>query len=264
MNALRKYWAIAWISAKSNLAYVSEVGSRLVFLSVILYIFMRLWKVTFSHTGGTIGGFTLRDMLWYLAMTETIFMSIPRISALVDEDVRTGTLAVQLVRPLSYPLYRMAAYLGERIVRFAVTGAAAFTIALVLVGPLDNLPVRLAFALAAVPVAFVLDFLGFFFVGLFAFWLEDTSGLMLIYSRMTMVLGGMLLPLELFPQAIQYVLKALPFGYMVCGPARLFIHSDPSGLLILLANQALWMLVFASAVALLYSKALHCIALNGG
>ena len=37
----------------------------------------------------------------------------------------------------------------------------------------------------SLPFAFVLDFLGMFLIGLGAFWLEDTSGLRLLYSRAT-------------------------------------------------------------------------------
>jgi ABC-2 type transport system permease protein len=265
MNAFNKYLAIAWISAKSNLAYAGEVGSRLFFLGVILYIFMQLWKATFANSHATsFGGFDLPEIIWYLAATETILMSSPRVSVLIDEDVRNGTLVVQLVRPLSYPLYRLASDFGERCVRLAVTAFAAAVIATLLVGVPHNLPQGLLLFALALPGAFVLDFLGYLLVGLGAFWFEDTSGLGLLYSRFTMVLGGMLMPLELFPQAFQFWLKALPFGYIVCGPARLLVHPDPLSLAILIANQTFWILLLSIAAAAVYSRALQRVALNGG
>lgn len=265
MNSLRKYFAISWISAKSNLAYAGEVGSRLFFLSVILYIFMRVWKITFTHMHATnIGGYTLPDMLWYLALTEAILMSEVRVAPLIDEDVRTGAIAVQLVRPLSYPLYRLFSNLGERTVRFAVTGFAAWLIAALFAGIPQHLATGALFLALALPGAFVLHFLGYLLVGLAAFWLEDTAGLTLIYSRLVMILGGMLLPLELFPKGVQPLLHALPFGNIVCGPARLLVHPDPVTLAALLVNQLLWIGVLSLAAATVYNKALHRIALNGG
>jgi ABC-2 type transport system permease protein len=45
-------------------------------------------------------------MLWYLMMTESILLSAPRVSMEIDEDVRTGRLSVQLLRPLSYVIAR--------------------------------------------------------------------------------------------------------------------------------------------------------------
>jgi ABC-2 type transport system permease protein len=265
MNSIRKYWAVACISAKSNLVYVTEAGSRLVFLAVVLYTFMRLWSVTYEHSGAKVlGGLTLNEMLWYLALTESIVMSAPRITTLVDEDVRTGSLAVQLVRPMSYPLYRLFATLGERVVRFVITFAAASTIALAIVGPLPHLRFETLLFLLALPLAFALDFLGYFLVGLGAFWMEDTTGPMIIYSRLTMVLGGMLIPLQLFPDFIQPALRLLPFSSMVYGPARMFVAPDFGELTHLLLLQSIWLAVFGVAVFLVYRVALTRISANGG
>lgn len=265
MSVLKKYWAIGWISAKSNLAYVSEVGSRMFFLAVILYIFMCVWKATFANNGATrFEGFNLNEIIWYLAFAETIIMSSPRVTPLVDEDVRTGAIAVQLVRPMSYPLYRLASTFGEQVVRFATTGVAAFLIALVLAGVPENFATGLLFALLVLPMAFVLDFLGYLLVGLSAFWFEDTTGLALLYSRLTMIAGGLLLPLELFPENFRMVLKAMPFAYIVNGPASLFVHPDVMVLVTVLINQLAWAVVFGLLVALVYRKALGRIALHGG
>ncbi len=265
MSSLNKYIAIAWISAKSNLAYVGEVGSRLFFLSVILYIFMRLWEVTFANAGATaFSGYTLAEMIWYMAITESIMMSSPRITPLVDEDVRTGAIAVQLVRPMSYPLFRLASNLGEQAVRFVITALAAASIATLLVGPPRHLLEGLLLAALSLPLAFALDFLGYMLVGLLAFWLEDTTGVALIYSRLTMIAGGMLLPLELFPESIGALLKALPFSCIVYGPSRLFVHPDSAALAHLLLNQIIWIVILSLAVAAVYSKGVRRIALNGG
>ncbi|MBI4533226.1 MAG: ABC-2 family transporter protein, partial [Candidatus Melainabacteria bacterium] len=155
-----------------------------------------------------LGGLTLTQMLWYLCVTESITLSAPRIAQVVDEDVRTGTLAVQLTRPLLYPLYCLSTTSGERLVRFALNLSVGAIITFVLIGPMEVSALGLMIFAVSLPTAFVLDFLANFLIGLGAFWLEDTSGLMLVYSRLTMILGGMLIPLELFPEAIQPVLKA--------------------------------------------------------
>ena len=47
-----------------------------------------------------IAGLTLPQMLWYLVITEAIYMSAPRVWAEVDQDVRTGRLAVHLITPV--------------------------------------------------------------------------------------------------------------------------------------------------------------------
>src|SRR5262245_21816100 len=265
MIGLRKYTWVGLTSARSNIAYLGEVATRAIFLGVILYIFLQLWRATYAHAGvEQLGGFTLTQMLWYLAMTESITLSGPRVAQEVDQDVRTGALAVPLIRPLSYPLYRLWTTLGERLVRFLLNAVVGTAIALLFVGPIPLSLGSLALFVPALLLAFTLDFLGHFLIGLGAFWLEDTSGLMLIYSRVTMILGGMLLPIELFPVAWQPLLRALPFASMVYGPARLFVQPDAAFLADLVLKQAVAIVVFVMAVAFVYRVALRRIHANGG
>src|SRR4030095_13912240 len=175
--AFRKYTWLGLIAARSNMAYLGEVATRTLFLAVILYIFLQLWRVTYSETGATtLGGLTLAQMLWYLAMTEAITLSAPRVAQEVDQDVRTGALAVQLIRPLDYPLARLWTTLGERLVRFALNAAVGAARALLWIGRIAFTPVCILMCVLTLPLSFVLDFLGNFLIGLAAFWIEDTSG----------------------------------------------------------------------------------------
>jgi ABC-2 type transport system permease protein len=265
MIGLRKYTWVGLTSARSNIAYLGEVATRAIFLGVILYIFLQLWRATYAQTGAQqLGGFTLAQMLWYLAMTESITLSGPRVAQEVDQDVRTGAVAVQLIRPLSYPLYRLWTTLGERLVRFLLNAIVGTAIALLFVGPIPFSIGGLALFIPALLLAFILDFLGHFLIGLAAFWLEDTSGLMLIYTRVTMILGGMLLPIELFPVAWQPVLRALPFAGIVYGPARLFVKPDAVFLAGLALTQGVAIVLFAIAIVFVYRMALRRIHANGG
>jgi ABC-2 type transport system permease protein len=265
MIGLRKYIWLGLTAARSNLAYLGEVATRTLFLAVILFIFLQLWRVTYGETGATtLGGLTLAQMLWYLSMTEAITLSAPRVAQEVDQDVRTGALAVQLIRPLDYPLARMWTTLGERSVRFGLCTLVGAALALLLVGPIRFTPAGLLLFALTLPLAFVLDFLGNFLIGLAAFWIEDTSGLTLIYSRVTMILGGMLIPLELFPEQSQPLLRALPFASIVYGPARMFVHPDPAFLADLVLRQGGAIGAFALAVLAIYRVALRRIHSNGG
>jgi len=265
MKFIRKYAWIAFTAARSNLAYFGEVTCRLIFLTVILYIFLRLWQETYGcASDGKLGDFTLNQMLWYLTITEAILLSSPKVTQLIDEDVRTGSFATHLVRPMSYPLYRLATCLGERIVRFASNLFAGCLVTSVLVGPSSLHLSGFLFLLLALPLAFVLDFLGTFLVGLGAFWIEDTSDLFLLYSRGTMLIGGVLLPIELYPVSVQPLLKILPFANIAYAPARLFVNPSLTDLLLVLSRQLFGVAVFGSAVYLVYRVAQRRVFVNGG
>jgi ABC-2 type transport system permease protein len=178
--------------------------------------------------------------------------------------VRTGSLAIQLIRPLSYPFYRLWAALGERAIRFSMNAVVGSIIALAFVGPIPFTPGGLLLFAVSLPFAFVLHFQGMFLIGLGAFWLEDTGGLRLIYSRLTMILGGMLIPLELFPDGWQAILRLLPFSSMVYGPARLFVQPDPAFLADLIVRQGVTIILFALLIAVVYRAGVKRINANGG
>ena len=265
MSAVAKYAWIGLTSARSNLAYAGEVAARTLFLAVILFVFLQLWKVTYAETGAErLGGLTLVEMLWYLAMTECMALSMSRVASEVDQDVRTGSLAVQLIRPLSYPLYRLSVSLGERAVRYAMCLVVSSLVAFALVRSISVSATGLVMFLAALPLAFVPDLLTNLLIGLGAFWLEDTSGLALIYSRVTMILGGMLLPLELFPDALHTVAGFLPFALVMYGPARLFVRPDMGFMAELLVKQALFTIVWACALFLVHRAAMRRLSAHGG
>jgi ABC-2 type transport system permease protein len=203
-------------------------------------------------------------MLWYLMITESVFMSAPRIWSEVDQDVRTGRLAVQLLRPLSYAGEHFSRAMGERLVRFTMNIAAGSAIAFVLAGPIPISASGLAMFAFVLPLAFLLDFLGMFAVGLTAFWLESSAGVALIYSRAAMMLGGMFFPLEIYPDALQPALRVLPFASMVGAPGRMFV--DPSLQLLKesILIQGAAVVAFASFVAAVQFIALRRLVANGG
>jgi ABC-2 type transport system permease protein len=265
MKHTTKYIWIAYTTARSHIAYSGEVFARIAFLAVILYVFSRIWLSVYGAAGGgLVGGLTLPQMIWYLVATEAVFMSAPRIWLEVEQDVRTGRLAVQLIRPVSYVLSHLAKAFGERIPRFATSLLIGSIIAWALVGPIQWTPAGIAMFLAILPLAFLLDFLGCFLVGLCAFWLESVNGIAVIYTRAIMLLGGVILPLEIYPEVLQPILRKLPFASMSYAPGRMFV--DPQGSLFLdaLGTQALALVVFLCIVAAVQTAALKRVFSNGG
>jgi ABC-2 type transport system permease protein len=265
LPAARTYAALFAVTIRDQLAYVGEVLLRTVFLVMILYIFLRLWEATYAAQGtATIAGFSVAQMIWYLAFTESIVLSRPGLSRVVDEEVRSGAIAYLLVRPYAYAGYRLAGYLAERLLRFVTTLTVASGLALLYVGPVPLAPDNLLLALVAVALAVAIDFLATFGIGLLAFWIENTASVELIYGRLVMLLGGMLLPLEVFPEPLQAVARALPFSVMLHAPARLALGSLSEPVLYLFARQAVFAVAVGVGVALLYRAAMRRVTVNGG
>jgi ABC-2 type transport system permease protein len=268
MKWVKSSWKYIWIgytAARSELAYSAVNVSRIIFMATVLYVFMRLWSVVYEGAGtDRLGGLTQTQMLWYLVATESILMSMPRLWYEVDQDVRTGSLAVQLVRPLSYVASHFGRSTGERLVRFAMNIVMGSIIALLFAGPIDFSATGLLMFLLVLPMAFVIDFFGALLVGLCAFWLESTQGIALIYSRLMMLLGGLMVPLDLYPDAVQPFLRALPFAAILHAPGRMLVAPSVGLFLQCLALQAVCVVVYGAAAYALQTYALRRLFVNGG
>ena len=253
------------ISIASNLAYVMEVVFRSLFLIALIFVFGQLWRTTYSARGiQLLSGFSVSDMIWYLVAAEIIATSMPQLTRRIDQDVRTGQLAYLLGRPCSYILYNFAQYLGERLVRMLFNGVVAIAMALILVGPPQFSLVGLfAWPLVAF-LALCIDFVAYFSIGLLAFWTENTDSFTFVFSRLTLVLGGVLAPLEIFPQPLRSIAQALPFSAILYGPARTLVHFELDRFGWLLLQQALTLGAGCLILLVIYGIAIRRVSINGG
>ena len=115
------------------------------------------------------------------------------------------------------------------------------------------------------PMAFIIDFLGALLVGLCAFWLESTQGIALIYSRLMMLLGGLIVPLDVYPDSRAAVSTGVAVrgntpcaGPDACVSQCLHYFSQCLGL------QAACLVVYGAGAFALHSYALRRLFVNGG
>ena len=260
-----KYFAVFRVSIASNLAYAMEVVFRALLLIAMVFILSQLWKTTFElHGAKILNGFTIADMVWYLVAAESIALSMPPLTRRIDEEVRSGQLAYLLGRPCSYVFYTYASYLGERLVRFTLNSLVGVVLALIVVGlPHITLPGLLAWPLVAV-LAMSIEFVAYFCIGLLAFWTEETQSFAFVFSRLTLVLGGVLAPLEIFPQPLRSIAQALPFSTILYGPAHTLVHFAWPFFGGLLIQQVVTLAVGGALLGVLYSVAIRRVNMNGG
>ncbi len=263
--SLQKYTAIMRVSIANNLAYVMEVFFRALLLVVLVFILGQLWKTTYSARGVTVlDGFTITDMVWYLVVAETIAMSLPQLTRRIDQEVRSGQLAYLLGRPCNYVFYNFAQYLGERLVRLIINGIVGAIVALIFVG----LPHFTWMGVIAWPLvtffALSIDFIAYFSIGLLAFWTEETSSFALIFSRLTLVLGGVLAPITIFPEPLRSIALILPFSTILYGPARTLVHFEPDQFVLLLLHQTITLFVGSFILLAIYQVAIRRVNINGG
>jgi ABC-2 type transport system permease protein len=204
------------------------------------------------------------EVVWYLAMTETIVLSSSRVFVEISTDVKAGNLAYTLARPLSYPWYQVANSLGNSAPRFLLnllTGALVAGVGMGLVG--GSLPGVLAFVGMAA-LALLLDALVAVLIGLLAFWIEEVMPVYWIYQKLLFTVGGMFLPLEMFPGWLRRASEWLPFQFITYVPARAFVAFEPGFVLRAVVGQVVYIAISVGLVMLVWERAQRRMVVHGG
>jgi ABC-2 type transport system permease protein len=261
---IQKYWAIFRTQLLNSFAYPGDLASRSLSIVIFMWVFVHLWRATYRSAGQqSIAGLTLRDTLWYLMLAETVVLSRPRLSTTIAEAVRDGSVAYLLNKPYNFLLYQVSVGLGDSVLRMVFNALAGGVTIWLTVGPPPD-PWGWPLVLVTIIVAWLLDFCIAAMIGLAAFVTEEVAAFEWIYSKMLFLLGGLLIPLDFFPDWLRTLTQALPFAYTVYGPARLFVEPSLERFGTLLLAQTAWLVALGLLLAFFYRKGVTWLTINGG
>ena len=204
------YRADFWVSAISGLA---------VRLGVAYFIVQAI----FAGSGRSgIGGYTERGMLLYYVAAILVgkLVQTTELEQNISQDIYESGLTRYLLYPVPYAAVKYVQQLGAlgpALVQILLFGAwVPFVVGI----PGEVTLAAVLMALGAIAVANLLQFLITFPIQLVAFWADNVWSLMVMHRFASALLGGMLVPLALFPEAVQRVLAALPFRYLFAFPVE--------------------------------------------
>jgi ABC-2 type transport system permease protein len=260
-RTILKYGAFLRIAFVEARRARSELWGRALFFVVILGVFTNLWAAI-EETGMPIDA-EPRSLVWYLAMTEWILLSAPSIHLELQESIRRGDVVCQLARPVSFVGAAMAEGVGALLVRSPVLFAIGCVSSFVLTRSLPPVAV-LAVIVPLGLVASALITAIFFGLGLLAFWLSDASPLWWVSQKLLFVLGGMMMPLSLYPPVIQRVAALTPFPAVLAGPATLVMTGRTDGAGRVALVLVAWTVVTGVALELVFRRAVRTMTANGG
>jgi ABC-2 type transport system permease protein len=264
MKTFNKYWAIFQITLINSLTYPGELIGRSLMMIPFMWIFYQLWKVTYAASGSeVINGLSLTDVLWYLMIAETIELGRPPLARTISENVKDGSIAYLLNKPYDFLLYQFSTTMGETIFRSLMNAVLGGAVIFWLAGPPEH-PAGIVIALPAIFGAWILHFCVTVMIGLSAFVVEDISAFMWIYQKLAFIFGGLLIPLDFYPQWLQVIAKALPFSSITYGPARLFVTPTSELFISVMLYQAIWIVILAALLTYTYRRGVAYLTVNGG
>lgn len=267
--ALGKHLAVARLAARQRLEERAVLWGRVLFFFIILLVFSRLWQALLGSASegapqGASGlGQRPSHYIWYLAVTEWIMLSQPLLHLDIEADVRAGAVGHTLSRPMSYVAGKLAEAWGEVAVRLLVLGASGLLFARWLGAEWPE-PNALPLAALAGLLASVVMTLALAAIGLLALWVNDTTSVYLIWQKLCFVLGGLMLPLSIYPPWLRSIAEWSPFAALLYGPAELLLGAPPERVLVCLAQLCGWGAIFALVLVALDRRAMRIVSVSGG
>lgn len=224
------------------------------------YILIALWE-----TRPGLGGYDITDAVTFCFLSQAFIgpMQVFGGGLELSGRVRTGNIAVDLLRPASLQLWSLADDLGRAAYLFLLrslpptaVGAALFGI-IVPADPMTWISFTAGFALGVI-VSFGWRYL----VALSACWVVDDRGTQSLSLVMTFFFSGMVLPLHLFPGWLGALAEMLPWSAMVQVPADLYLGKRD--VLDALGFQAAWAVALLALGALVTLAARRKVVIQGG
>ena len=263
-RALRALPTLVRVGFAEAVAYRAEM---LVWLLSTTMPLVMLALMTAVAREGPIGRFGQADFTaYYLAALVVRLTTGAWVIWEVNFEIRQGTLAYRLLRPL-HPLVAYAAEnVGAMPMRLALVVPLAVA-AVAIAGPshVTHDPVLVAVFPVAVVGAWLITFLAMAVIGALAFWVESSGSLFELWLGLFGVFSGYLIPLELFPRWLAEIARFLPFRYMLAFPVEMVIGLTPRGVALgELAIQWLFVVLLAAAARLAWRAGLRRFAAYGG
>jgi ABC-2 type transport system permease protein len=265
-----KYLKIFRVSLIERFAYRGDffLATILRFLPVMTTIL--LWEAVFLGSGQSqIEGFTRRQMIAYLLLIHIsrMFSSMPGLASGIARDIREGTLKKYLLQPLDMITY-LVSYRAAHKTAYIVTSLLPYAMLFTLCsGYFDGFPDPLTMLgyVLSLSLAFLI---GFFFeacLGMLGFWFLEVTSLLWVITTLNYFISGQMIPLDLMPPEVVFVLKSLPFHYLAYFPAMVFLGKIHGWELVQgLCIEVCWVAFFLLLTRILYRRGLRHYSAFGG
>jgi ABC-2 type transport system permease protein len=261
------YLAFALSAFQTQLAYRGQVWSRLFGEIIGVVARIAIWIAVYEGLQN-VAGITLRDMITYAILSGTILAAWSYASLIntVGREIKTGDVAVFLLKPLSYPFYLLATECGNLAYRTLAVVVPTVIVAALFYGfePPASLFHGVMFA-AYWLLAFLILFLIAAALGLVAFWMMTAFALEWFLQAALLIFSGTFIPLWFFPEGFAAVVSYLPFAWVGYYPAAVYLGKmDEAATWVHLAVGLGWTAALALAVAWLWHRASRRLTVQGG
>lgn len=257
---MRTYIKIMALAFQQSITYRFESWAGALIGVSQTVVFLSLWFAVARNDAQV-----LAEVFAYITVTRLLSeVHVTDAFGMLAQSVRTGSVAVELLKPISYPLRLGADSLGRagwRLLR-AVPVYLVIGWLLKIQWPDGS---TLALFLLSAALGWVIDILILLLVASVIFWVIDMEGLHNVLEFTRTVFAGVLIPFWMLPDWFRYLAAVLPFQAAVYVPGAIFAgRLTGANLWLALGSQLVWIALLGATLNWAWRAAAQKVVVQGG
>lgn len=263
---MRAYLFVTKIRIQSALAYRFNVISTILIQCLIMFAMACFWRAAYGGTEA-VSGVRQQDMLTYamisVIMGNLLTMGVER---RIESSVRSGSVALDIVKPVNiYGIY-LAEDLGDMIVAFFQTAVPLLILGSIMFGfPAPASGGRFMLFLFSFSIGYLINWLLAAILGMCAFKVISMGPVRNVKGFIMKLLSGSIIPLWFFPEGFRTFLEILPFVNIYQLPLGIYIGQYTSGeILRRIVLQMFWCAALWLIFHMAQKKAAAVVLIQGG
>ena len=266
---IKSYFTFTKNMLQRQFAYKANTVMFVLGDMMIIAVTYYLWKAIYSSSAtSALNGFSYGDMIIYVLLsflTQCVIST--EVSKTISREVRDGSIASNLIKPISYEKRMFFEGIGSTIYGFMLVFLWGFGGILLLSVKYERVPgiFNLGLYFVSLVLSYIINFYYNYSMGLLTFKVTNMWGVNQIMEAVTALFSGTLIPLTFFPQMVQRIFDFFPFKSIIFTPCMIFLGKlDGMSIFLSILQQLLWVVIMVIIGKKMYKALVKNLTILGG
>lgn len=249
-------------SLQYRIANLSGFAVNTFFFIVRAFVFIALYE-----NFDVVANFNVTEVVTFAGITQALIMIIGLFSTLeIANLVRSGEVAVDLMKPIDYQLTMLFRQFGRSLYYLIFRGTPIFLVMVIFFDwthPI-SLSAIIAFGFSVI-LAIIITFSFNYIIGISAFWLLDARGISNLLLGSGILLSGFVVPISFFPTKLAEICEWLPFIGQSYTPVAVYLGKYAGQTMInMIMRQLMWAFILMIIGKIYTYLAMRKLVIQGG
>lgn len=267
-NSIRRFWVLTKAGIMENLSYrmshLVTVIANIVYLVIVYF----LWKSIFLSSGtDIINGMSFNDTMIYLVLASALYNVMEIFLVwMIGTEIQTGTIILNMLKPMSYHKYNFFKYSGSYVLTFFVTFLPTFIFIYFFTQGYINIGVNIVLFIVSLIMSIIINFNVDMFVSTIGLYTQSIWGINIMKETIVLLFSGAIVPIAFFPDYFQKIVYFLPFQAIYNVPLTILTDKnlDMYGYCNMVGGQLIWIIIVSVISKLFWKISERIITINGG